>query len=211
MLYYTLFGNRKLHSCCFVSVIFPSVFSPQPSAGFAPHQPSVCYNTGMSKSGISAQEKKTWMWMKLVWFLLSLLPVVVFIAAYLLKERGVPSMTEEEYGQGMPAVIQYILFAVGATVFFFIDGMSHTLARYLFGRDKTGTGDDALPGKYAIYISLSLLMLFLITLSASWGFLLCGNLVWLGLFAGANLSLVYKYYPSPRNLSRLLVRVVQSK
>jgi hypothetical protein len=140
--------------------------------------------------------------LKVGWTVLLAEPVFLFAVAYVIRASGLVPLVKD-FEHGVPAIIEYVVFFAGLAVFFFSDGFAHFLARKIFIR-KDKTRAEASPARYMLLLGGAMSVVNLIGFCGFVGFLICGNIVWLGLFVLLNLSLQFKYFPSSRRLELLI-------
>lgn len=140
----------------------------------------------------------TWKRIQIVGALSFLIPLVLLLCGILMKTKGFAGLVEN-YEEGVARFLQYGLFAIGAGIFFFCDGISD----FLFKRISKRNNKDNLTF-YLSYILLTIWLLNIISITAFLGFLICGNISWLTVFVILNLSIGIKYLPSQKRMKKLI-------
>ncbi|MCM8761742.1 MAG: hypothetical protein NC905_07710 [Candidatus Omnitrophica bacterium] len=125
-------------------------------------------------------------------------PLLLMIIGIVLSRNGFTGLVKN-YEEGAVRFVQYILFAIGAGIFFFCDGISDFFYKRVSLKDikdKTFL--------YLIYILFIMGLLDIISITGFIGFLICGNISWLAVFVILNLSIGIKYFPSRKKMQRLI-------
>jgi len=122
-------------------------------------------------------------------------PLLLLISGIVLSRNNFTGMVEN-YEEGAARFVQYILFSIGAGIFFFCDGISDFfLKRFL----KKGNKETL----YLSYVLSSLWLLNIISITGFLGFLICGNFSWLTVFVILNISMGIKYLPSHKRMQKM--------
>lgn len=125
-------------------------------------------------------------------------PVLLMIVGTLMSNNGFTG-TVKNYEEGLARFVQYGLFAIGAGIFFFCDGISDFFARRFFA--KRNKENFTYYGSYTLLI---LWLLNIISITGFIGFLICGNISWLAVFVILNLSIGVRYLPSRKRMKKLI-------
>ena len=152
-------------------------------------------------------EKKYWVNMKTIGIIFLLSPVLLFLIAYILSEKNFAPQVAD-YEEGLARIIQYILFALGAAVFFFCDAISDFLQkRFFIPREIKSYDSTHAKENLSAYFAYTLVMMGIVDTIGIYGFagfLICSNLTWLGIFALLNIALQFKYYPSESRFNSMI-------
>ena len=137
-------------------------------------------------------------------------PVVLFLIGYFMSKSGFHGKVSN-YDEGLARIIQYIFFFLGVGIFFVCDGISTFISRRLIPYRGSELNEESKVEEnfkgYSTYVVVMMEMLNLITIFGFLGFLICGNLTWLGVFALLNISMLFKYFPSPSRFSFILTQM----
>lgn len=125
-------------------------------------------------------------------------PLLLMIIGIILSKNGFTG-TVKNYEEGAARFFQYTLFAIGAGIFFFCDGISDFFYKRLFSKDNK---DKTF--LYLLYVLFTMGLLEIISITGFIGFLICGNISWLTVFVILNLSIGIKYFPSRKKMQRLI-------
>ncbi|HPP30311.1 MAG TPA: hypothetical protein PLE69_05250 [bacterium] len=142
-----------------------------------------------------------WKKIRIFGILSFIFPLLLLITGIILSNKGFTGMVEN-YEEGAARFIQYIIFAAGAGIFFFCDGISDSLSRSFFAKPKKDRVYS-----YFLYALSTLWLLNIISITGFIGFLICGNLTWLAVFVILNLSIGIRYLPSHKRMQKLLGEV----
>jgi len=144
-------------------------------------------------------EKDTlWRKIKVSGILSFVFPLFLLILGMALSRNGFKG-TVENYEEGAVRIVQYILFAIGAGIFFFCDGISDFFLRRFIKKGNKETFSI-----YLLYVLSTLWLLNIISITGFLGFLICGNFSWLTVFVILNISIGIKYLPSHKRMQKIL-------
>ena len=164
-------------------------------------------NSSLHGDLTDSRYKQYWRRLKNISMGMMALPVLLLIVAFFLREHGF-SGSVEEYDRGVATIVQYILFIIGALIFFFGDGIANFIGGRLipYGRDELD-GEEKVREDFQGYMAYTFIvmdLMNLIVILGFVGFLICGNFTWLVVFFLAGFFLLFKYIPSPGRFERLL-------
>ncbi|MCX8082530.1 MAG: hypothetical protein N3D17_03930 [bacterium] len=144
-------------------------------------------------------EKNNLLWrnIKISGIISFITPFLLLIVGVILHKNGFTGIVEN-YEEGPAKFIQYVLFATGAGIFFFCDGISDFFSKRLSSAVKDTTHF------YLLYVLFTIWLLNIISITGFMGFLICGNISWMVVFIILNLSIGIRYLPSQRRMQKLI-------